>query len=207
MKPANIADRTSTESNRSMAAPKGSVSVPREWIEQLRGGDHEAFGRIFSAFYLPVRNFLRLLTHSDEDSEELCQEIFIKLWQNRDKVDPSGNFRAYLYTIARHETYDYFKKRKLIDADSYRVWQADMDGSADEIVIAKETELLISLAVSRMPRQRKLIFELSRMDGLSNEEIAKKLNIRKNAVEKQLTYAMKDIRNVLVSFVLLFIGG
>lgn len=207
MKQENRAGKSPADGKQTAAPSATPPSVPREWIERLRAGDHQAFSQIFSAFYIPVRNFLNLLTHSMDDAEELGQEVFVKVWLNREKIDPSKSFRAYLYTIARHETYDFFKKQKLIDADSYRAWQADAEGSPDEVVIAKETELLINLAVSRMPRQRRRVFELSRMEGLSNEEIARRLNIRKNAVEKQLTYAMKDIRDLLTTFILLFIAG
>ena len=206
MKRENL-DMASSDRQHEVLMPAGNdTTVPREWVEQLREGDHQAFSRIFSAFYLPVRNFLNLLTHSMDDAEEICQELFAKVWQNRKNLDPSKNFRAYLYTIARHETYDFFKRQKLIDAQAYQSWQADADGCADEIIIAKETELLINLAVSRMPKQRRRIFELSRFEGMSNAEIAKQLNIRKNAVEKQLSYAMKDIREVLTAFLILFIA-
>lgn len=192
--------------SRKATAVSGSDSaIPGQWIDDLRQGDYDAFNRIFFAFYKPVLNFLHSLTQSRDDAEEICQEVFAKVWLNREKLDAGKNFRAYLYTITRNEAYDYFKKRKIVDAGSYQEWQSSAANDTDEVIIAKETELLINLTVSRMPKQRKRIFELSRYEGMTNEEIAKKLNIGKNAVEKQITYALKDIREVLTALIVLLL--
>lgn len=178
--------------------------ITPEMLEKLRNGDYEVYNTVFFKYYAPVKNFLTALAGSREDAEEICQEVFANLWTSRARINPEKNIRAYLYTIARHESYDYLRKKNMLDTSFTDEWNEVSEGSSDDIVIAQETELLIRLAVNRMPPQRKRIFEMSRMQGLSNEEIAGKLGISKNAVEKHITFALKDVREVLSAFLVFF---
>lgn len=183
-------------------APDG---LTPELLERLRDGDAEVYNKVFFKYYAPVKNFLAALSGSRDDAEEISQEVFANLWTSRSRIDPQKNIRAYLYTIARHESYDYLRKKNALDTSFTEQWDEEAGGSSEDMVIAKETELLIRLTVSRMPPQRKKIFEMSRMQGISNDEISRELGISKNAVEKHITFALKDIREVLSAFLFIFL--
>ncbi|MDR2918420.1 MAG: RNA polymerase sigma-70 factor [Tannerella sp.] len=170
-------------------------------IEQLCNGDHQAFEDVFIAYYGRIKNFINGLLKSEDDAEELTQEIFVKLWINRETIDPGRSFHSFLFTVARNITFN-FIKHKLV-CENYA---ADFDyeyseyESPDEILYAKEISLLIEMAVSRMPAQRQRIYRMSRNEGLSNDEIALSLNISKKTVENQLSLALRELRNIVVGF-------
>lgn len=174
-------------------------------LEALKDGDHAAFEKIYLHFFNPLRTFLYTLLRSMEQAEEVCQDTFANLWHNREEIDPGKNIKSYLYTICKRQALNLIRGRKVHDTYTQRAMHGGEPDDSGDVVVARETELLINLMVSRMPKQRRKIFELSRYDGLSNDEISQKLGISKNAVEKQISFALKDIREILGLFLLLFI--
>ena len=180
------------------AASGRSGAVPPETLRALRAGDHEAFVAVFMAYYEKVKHFIFLLVKSSDTAEEMSQDLFANLWQFREKIDPERNFNSYIYTIARNNVLNYIKHERARSRYQQGLWDWDLDAStSEEILLSKEVDLLIDLLVSKMPRQRRKIFELYRSEGMSNEEIARELSITTNAVNKQLRLAVADIKDVL----------
>ena len=161
-------------------------------------GDDSAFREVYLHYFDAVADFLEVLTKSQADAEEITQDVFVALWEKRDRIDPSKNIRGYIYTYAHNAVLNYFKHKKVegkylqFAANDVRRYE-----TSDDIVIARETELVIRIAVERMPAQRRRIFEMSRFEGVSNDDIALQLGISKNTVENHITTAVKDIRKVL----------
>lgn len=178
--------------------------ITSETVALLREGNIDAFNEVFFSFGPAVMRFLTALTGSSDDAEEICQEVFVKLWLGHANIDPEKGIKAYLYTIARNESFDYFRRKRKV-SDSHREIAFDVEEfSSDQDVLVRETELLIRLAVNRMPEQRRRVFELSRYEGMTNDEIAAALHLRKNTVERHISFALKDIRKLLGVFISLF---
>ena len=173
-------------------------TVARHKIEALRAGDHRAFEEIYLHYVTPVKNFLKTLTRSEEDARGITQDVFMTLWEKRETIDPGRNIAGFLYTVARNLALKYFDHKKVIDKYTIAVthW-SDSDLAADEILIGREKELLVEIAISRMPTQRRTVYTLSRVERMSNDEIAKLLNISKNTVENHISLALRDLREVL----------
>ncbi|GHV00069.1 DNA-directed RNA polymerase sigma-70 factor [Bacteroidia bacterium] len=179
-------------------------------IDRLRAGDNDAFESIFMEYFERIKHFIYLLVKSRDVAEDLAQDIFVTLWENKEKIDPAKNFNAFMYTMTKNAVFNYIKSLNVRNKYSGSLsiqWHNIDHSSPESIIVAKETELLISLATSHMPKQRKRIFEMSRNERLRNEEIASKLNISRNAVEKQLRLAMSDIRNVVTLLAMFFAMG
>ncbi len=176
-------------------------------IEALQNGNHKAFEIVFLAYFDKVKYLLIGLLRSENDAEELAQDIFVKLWMNRQSINPNKSFNTYLYTITRNTALNYLKHKWVEEnfKNSFSDADAEIGESSDEILFAKEISLLIEMAVYRMPPQRRRIYEMSRKKGISNNEIAKELDISKKTVENQLSLALREIRRIISTFLLFFI--
>ena len=165
----------------------------------LKEGDHEAFREVYIHFKSPIKFFLRMLTRSDFEAEEITQEVFITLWEKHRNIDPGKNIKGYLYTIARNRVLKKLRDAKGMEGygnlEDFNV--ADTESPPDDVLISREKEIIIRIAIEHMPAQRKRIMELCRYEGLSNEEIAVRLNISRQNVATHLTYARQDLKKVL----------
>ena len=175
-------------------------------LEALREGDHDAFREVYLHYATPIRDFLALLTRSTDQAEEITQEVFVQVWEKRERINPSRSIKGYLYTIARNSALNLFEQQKVRSRYAASPLSRPEDYYAsDEILIADETRLLIEIAVSRMPEQRRRVFELSRHEELKSTEIAERLGISRHTVDNHLAAAKKDIRELLSLFLLLFV--
>lgn len=167
-------------------------------VQALRDGDPNAFQWLYLHYVENIQRFLTLLVRDAEAGREITQNIFTSLWERREKIDPNSNIIGYLYTIARNSAFKYLEHLK-VERKFYReashtpVSHVHSDGE----FMAKETELLVELAINRMPEQRKKIFSMFFYDSLPADEISKKLNLKRSTVETHLALARKDIKNML----------
>ena len=176
-------------------------------LEELRSGSQTAFETIYLKYSHKITNFIFSTIKSFEDAEEISQEIFTYLWQNREKIDTGKSINSYLYILAKYNILNYFRRKKVHEAYMKDASHADCFESAglDELMHVKEVKLMIELAVSGMPQQRQKIYRMSRNEGISNDEIAQQLGIAKNTVEKHLSFALKDIREIMMLYILIFV--
>jgi len=160
----------------------------------------QKFEGFFLDYYPRVKGFINGLLQDAEEAEDLSQDIFMSLWQNRGNLKQIDNLDAYLFRIARNAVFRYIERSLLFK--NYQSRQLSDDNSdlyeIESELNAKELELIIAIAVERMPSQRRKIYQMSREQGLSNENIARELNISKRTVENHLTQALADIRKILV---------
>lgn len=172
-------------------------NVDTTTLETLRHGDHAAFETVFTAYYSKVKSFIYSYIKSEADAEELAEELFVNLWINHRSINTSKSFDSYLHTIARNAAINFLKHKYVEDAYQNDAQSQEYASTSEEELIAKELGILIDDTVERMPQQRKEIYKLSRNTGLSNEEIAMRLNTTKRNVESQLSLALKEIRKAI----------
>jgi RNA polymerase sigma-70 factor (ECF subfamily) len=128
------------------------------------------------------------------DAEELAEEVFVGLWQNHQSINPEKSFDSYLYTIAKNKTLNFLKRKYAAKSIFEMQESSTFSHSPEEEYIALEKALLIKIIVEKMPSQRKEVYRL-RQQGLTNEEIASKLETTKRNVESQISLALKEIRS------------
>lgn len=174
-------------------------------LKALREGNEKAFEKIYLNYYKKTLYFITGLVKSEDDAKELTQEVFVKLWTNRETLDPERSVHSYMYTIARNAAFN-FLKHKLVEINYMNEYAAQNieTETSDEILFAKEMALLIEMSVSKMPAQRRKIYQMSRKEGLSNEEIATRLQISKKTVENQLSLALRELKRVIAGMIILF---
>lgn len=183
-----------------------SKNINRQTIQSLQQGDHKAFELVFTSYYSKVKTFIFGYIKSEADAEELTEDLFVNLWISREKINPDKSFNSYLHTIARNDSLN-FLKRKLVHSNYINhTYLSEQSSTAEEDLIAKELGLLIDDIIDGMPEQRKKIYLLSKKEGLSNAEIAEKLNTTKRNVESQLSLALREIRKGITVFLLLLLN-
>lgn len=187
-------------------------ATEKGYIEAVSKGDEQAFEALFLHYFPRIKGFISGILQNGEEAEDISQDIFVSMWQNRERLTCIDNLNAYLFRIAKNTVFRHIE-RSLLFKD-YQEQQTERsllfptnNDSIEEEIYAKELEYLISIAVEKMPSQRKRIYQMSRMEGLSNEEIAERLVISKRTVENHLTLALADIRKLIGFFILTYWGN
>lgn len=174
------------------------------YIRNLALGSHDAFKSLFMSYFPKVKYFISHLVKSEIIAEELAQDVFMRIWENREQMEAVGAFNSYIYRMAKNLALNYLRRKYL--EDSYlEEYEGEAELTIEGELYAREIELLEQLTVSRMPRKRKIIYEMSRKEGLTNDEIASRMGISKKTVENHLNLALKEIRKALFLFTSFFI--
>jgi len=171
----------------------------KELVNALIKGDLLAFETLFNHYHKKLYYFAKGYLRSDEDAEDLIQEVFITIWKTRKDLKEYLSFNSFLYTITYHSILKHFRKKgrekKYIDRYAADLNEEFDSTSAD--VEYREVLQRVNKYVEQLPEKRKRIFILSRFEGYNNTEIAEKLNISKKTVENQIYQALKFLREHL----------
>ena len=175
-----------------------NLDLDHIYLKRLASGDHDAFHSIFEKYFPKTKFFISSIIKSDAIGEELTQDVFVKIWTNREKLTKVKSFSSYLYRVAKNTAINYLNRKYL--EEKYIQAQDNTDEkhiSIEEDIYVKDLEILIALVVDTMPPQRKRIFEMSRYQNIDNDEIASILNISKKTVENHLNLALREIRKAV----------
>jgi RNA polymerase sigma-70 factor (ECF subfamily) len=174
--------------------------IPQAVLESLKSGNERALQTIYLHLKAPLVHFLFSLLKSKEEAEDIAQETFISLWENRETLDTGRNVRSLIFTIARNKVINLFKRNQIgqqyVTEAEYH--NAEAVTTSEDLLIARETELLIDLIVHRMPEMRRDIFVMSHYQGLSNDEIAERMNIPKENVANHIARAKRELKKILL---------
>ncbi|MES2826671.1 MAG: RNA polymerase sigma-70 factor [Bacteroidota bacterium] len=168
-------------------------------LQHAAAGDRDAYAKLYQ-FYLPkLYQYLYGIIRSKEDTEEILQDIFLKLWENKESLSEIKNLNSYLFKIARNRLmnlYDHQKvRRKAIDYIG-RDGEAAGDNAEDGLIYRQYKEI-VQRALEQLPPKRRQVFEMSTQQELSHEQIAEALQISKSMVKKQLTAANRHVKEYL----------
>jgi len=168
-----------------------------ELLLLVKEGDRVAFYNIYERYCRRLYGFVLRYIKLEEDAEEIVQEVFVKIWENRHKIDAYSSFESFLFTIAYNTTMTLFRKRVnekkyLEHLKSLQTFEQAPD-LLDEIhfnELSRRVEMLLN---ELTPRQKE-IFQLSREKGLTHDEIAQELNISVNTVKKHMANTLAFLK-------------
>ena len=177
-------------------------------IKQFKGGDHNAFKVLYHKYAPKLFGFSRKYLNSDIESEEIVQEVFIRIWEKKENIDENQSFSSYVFQAAKHKIFNGFRKK--VNEQAYLDFLILSDNSSSSFtemeVEYREIKEKADQAIKAMPPKRQEIFRLSREQGLKNKEIAEKLQISIKTVENQMGQALKFLRDELIDYQLLILA-
>ncbi len=167
-------------------------------ILMLQKGNVVAFDSLFEVYSQKLFGFALKYFKNETDAEELVQEVFIKIWENRHSLKTELSFKSYLFTIALNQIRKHFNKKavslRYIEKLLQETDDLNNEGQADDY----ETVILqINKLIEQMPLRRQEIFRKSKLEGKSSKEIAAELNISPGTVDNQVSEALRFIRTQL----------
>jgi RNA polymerase sigma-70 factor (family 1) len=182
-----------------LASRMTEKSTEYNLIQLLQKGNVAAFDSLFEVYSPKLYGFALKYYKNETDAEELVQEVFVKVWENRQSLKSELSFKSYLFTIALNLIRKYFNKK----ATSLRYLESiqnDPDFSEQFPTDDYETALRqIYRIIDQMPERRREIFLKSKLEGKSAKEIATELNISPGTVDNQVSEALRFIRAKLKS--------
>jgi len=192
-----------------------TLETEKDYVTALQKGDMVAFEQLFNIYKTRIHLFIKNILVSHSDAEELTQEVFVKIWINRAKIDTNRPISTYVYTVAKNIVYDFLRKKlnqkKYIES---AIKNENIEtNNIEQNVFYSETLKLIHTLVDQLPDKRKRIFKLSRFEGKSYRQIAEELNISENTVDTQIRHALKHLRlhinsipKLTIPFFMFFLG-
>ena len=176
-------------------------------IQRLMDGDQTAFELLFRFYYPGLVVFARNLVFDNAEAEEIVQDFFVHLWNNRKKVQHSLTLKNYLFVSVKNRAFNFLKREKIRERtlkELQLLTENDILYNPD-IFAESELQEKIKTAVAKLPKRTHEIFVLNRVKGFSNDEIASQLNLSKRTVETQISKALKILRLELKEYKFLFL--
>lgn len=174
------------------------MEIDRETILLMSKGDKKAYETMFRRFYPKVHRFVAMLLKNKDDADDVCQLIFLKIWNKREKFTDIRDFDSYLFILTKYTVINYISSRHVMPIDIHSLPElCSNESSPFDDVVVKDTQLLVDMVVENMPQQRQMIYRMSREQHLKNEEIAQRLGVQKKTVENHLNLALKEIKKAL----------
>ncbi|SHI30033.1 RNA polymerase sigma-70 factor, ECF subfamily [Hymenobacter daecheongensis DSM 21074] len=181
-----------------MAVPPSEAALEAR-LAHLRATDAEAFMELlFREFYRPLGNVIHRVVQDRAVTEDLLQDVFLRIWNSRDTLTVSTTYGAYLYRAALNAALRHTERHQR--QVPWAELPAAAEPAADNALHAlyqQEAEASVAAALARLPPQCRAVFTMSRYDELSYQQIAETLDISPKTVENQMGKALRIMRKQL----------
>ena len=164
---------------------------------RIKLGDEQAFELLFRKYYIRLSAFANKFLNDPEEAKEIVQDVFAKIWEGRDEIDPEDSLKSYIFKITQNFSLNKLRRKKVESkyTEIYKlVYIEKTEFSAHESLLARELEENIANSIGKLPAECRKVFELSRLEGLKYREIADTLHISIKTVEAQMSKALRLIR-------------
>ncbi|MBN1999867.1 RNA polymerase sigma-70 factor [candidate division KSB1 bacterium] len=158
-----------------------------ELIRALRESDLQAFRAVYDQYYESLYRFAFSRLRSPDSARDVLQDVFLRLWQQRHRLNPEKSMKAYLFQIAYHRIVDRLREISKIKTDKA---EHTINKSIDSHIDMQQ-------AIEKLPEKMKITFIMNRYYGFKYREIAEMLKISEKTVEKRMSKALKKLRDSL----------
>ncbi|MBE8721238.1 RNA polymerase sigma factor [Sphingobacterium pedocola] len=175
------------------------IEESKDLLLKLRQGSEPAFNEIYMMYAKTLYQRIFSIVKDSSVTEELLQDLFLKIWQKRDVINPELSFKSFLYTIANNLVYDYMRKvacdKRLVA--SLMINSVDYYLHTEEAYNVKETNFILTEAINKLSPQQKQVFTLCKIEGKSYKEASQILGITTDTVNSHVVKSSRYIRSYL----------
>jgi RNA polymerase sigma-70 factor (family 1) len=168
-------------------------------VKEIIDGNEKAFQQLFQSYYKDIYTYSWSILKTHEYAQEMVQDVFLRVWLHREKLNPELSFKSFIFTITRNLAFNFLKKlandKKLTETLFYK--SQKNYNTTDSPVQDDYYDKIKYAAIENLPPKRKRIFELSRDEDMSYEDISFQLGISVSTVKTQMSKALKFIRQFL----------
>jgi RNA polymerase sigma-70 factor (ECF subfamily) len=167
------------------------------FVEKLKKGDYNAYTLLMNNYYKNLCGYANLFTKDPSKSEDIVQNVFVKLWVYRKKVDSNIPLKRYLHKSVYNEFIDQYRKNKSVislEEKHLRTINTIIDDNSFDI---EKLMTRVNNEIEKLPEKCKKVFILNKKEGLTHDEIAEYLQISKKTVEGHITRAFKILNQKL----------
>jgi len=175
------------------------MSKSNNLVKHLKNGDIQAFNQLFDSYAPRLYAFGLKYLKYPADAEELVQDVFLKIWRSRKRLDEERSFQGYIFTIAYNQIKDYFKyKAVFMDIEDEEL-PDKADYSTEETLAYYSVYEYIAELLDCLPEKKQRIFHLSRFEGKSAKEIAALMGVSPKTVDNQISEVIGYLKEKLKS--------
>ncbi|MEM9820416.1 MAG: RNA polymerase sigma-70 factor [Bacteroidota bacterium] len=171
----------------------------KELLERLRSNDRDALQLLFRNYYPAICRSIYRYHKDPQVVEDIAQDLFLKIWEKRHRIQIKSSLQAYLHRMAVNESIDYLRKIKRLEQKKSmpQAMAVSTMPSAEEEYLGLELQERINACINALPPRCQLIFKLSRYEEMTYKQIAEQLEISVKTVENQMGKALKILRGQL----------
>lgn len=179
-------------------------------IKKLKEGDMQSFNFLFNKYYKDLVHFCNIFLKDQGNSEDIVQELFFRLWENREKLTIESSLKSYLITAAKNNCFEELKHQEVVRTHQDYVMSRNdiIDYDTENYLLYSELNERLQEVMQKLPEDMRIIFEMNRFGNLKYREIAEKLNVSVRTVESKISKTLELLRkqlNVFYDLILIFI--
>jgi RNA polymerase sigma-70 factor (ECF subfamily) len=168
-------------------------------IGRIRQGDVQQFESLFRSSYVSLVRYARTLIKDQDTAEEIVQDLFFRIWKDKDKIRIESSLNGYLFRSVHNRCLHYIEHSKVVvrHAEEMSAEMSESPESPSDVLNYKELQAQIARILERLPERCGKIFYMNRFEGLKYNEIADKLSVSVKTVEANMGKALKEFRKEL----------
>lgn len=187
---------------------KPELTLSDDTLQRLSKGDEDAFRLIYDRYLKVVYHTAFRYLHREELAQDIVQEVFYTLWSKRERFTQVRSLESYLISMTHHQVYAQFRKWAT-ESRSCQIYAEEIEWvtrDTDHIIRTQQSEAILQELVDKLPAQQKLVYKMSRNEGMTHEAIARELNLSQGTVKNHLVRALQFLRQNLSHHIGMLIG-
>ena len=172
----------------------------KKLLTLISKGDEKAFQSIFTSYYEQLFNYILSIVKSKQVAEELVMDVFLKIWLGKEIIPRIEKFNAFIFRVAHNKSIDFLRSVARDPKFQDLLWeqiQLSNNTPADSIMMVREYEAKLREAVSLLSPQKKKIYQMSRDENMTHDDIAVQLNLSRHTINNHIVEAQRFIRTYL----------